>query len=39
MVKLLRKEIIKAEYKQQRSTAQLLTELYLSNELAVVVYG
>jgi len=39
MVNLLKKEIIKAECRQQRLTAQLLTELYLSNELAVVVCG
>jgi len=39
MVNLLRKEIVKAEYRQQRLTARLLGELYLSNELAVVVCG
>jgi len=39
MINLLRKEIVKAEYRQQRLIARLLGELYLSNGLVVVVCG
>jgi len=39
MVNLLRKEIVKAEYRQELLIAHLLGELYQSNELLVVVCG